>query len=247
MEDDEGARLENFFWRIWSNRSVLRSIRGNTLARLFITISQGGNRVRTTPVPSPLCTTPTQSSVCGIRGADGICFADKLTIQIAAAAHAGFAPLSPEKSEQLTTDTGGSPRRTSDQLRTLPPILKKSRTDSDEPVRPAKILSSDTNPQDSKRISVRRGSGESTGALSSPCGPTEKGSKNAGKKRTSLPGAAGMRKARPGTTRKRSSQTSATSESRRGSQTSPSLGLQPGRTTLKSGTGLPQLSEFDFS
>lgn len=64
MEDDEGTRLENFFWRIWSNRSIITSIRGNTLARLFITISEGGNRVRTTPVPTPLATTPTQHSVC---------------------------------------------------------------------------------------------------------------------------------------------------------------------------------------
>jgi hypothetical protein len=63
MEDDEASRLENFFWRIWSNRNIITSIRGNTLARLFITISEGGNRVRTTPVPTPLATTPTQSAV----------------------------------------------------------------------------------------------------------------------------------------------------------------------------------------
>lgn len=64
IDDDEGARLENFFWRIWSNPRIVKSIRGNTLARLFITISEGGNRVRTTPVPTPLASTPTQSAVC---------------------------------------------------------------------------------------------------------------------------------------------------------------------------------------
>ena len=159
----------------------------------------------------------------------------------------GFAPLSPEKGEQPIADIGGSPRRTSDQLRTLPPILKKSRTGSDEPLKSARISSPDTQTQGSTRISARRDSEESTGAFSSPSGPTEKGSKNAGKKRTSFAGAAGTRKARPGTTRKRSSQSSASSEQRKGSQTSPSLGLQPGKTATKSAMGLPQLSESDFS
>lgn len=70
LQDDEATRLENFFWRIWSNRSIIRSIRGSTLARLFITISEGGNRVRTTPVPTPLptplATTPTQNLVSSV-------------------------------------------------------------------------------------------------------------------------------------------------------------------------------------
>lgn len=62
IEDDASARLENFFWRIWSNPNIIRSIRGNNLARMFISISQGGNRVRTTPVQSPFSTAP--PSVC---------------------------------------------------------------------------------------------------------------------------------------------------------------------------------------
>jgi Fungal protein of unknown function (DUF1752) len=73
MEDDEASRLENFFWRIWSNRNIITSIRGNTLARLFITISEGGNRVRTTPVPTPLATTPTQSAVSLLLNSQSAC------------------------------------------------------------------------------------------------------------------------------------------------------------------------------
>jgi hypothetical protein len=65
-EADEGTRLENFFWRIWSNPSVLRSLGVDSLARIFISISEGGNRVRTTPVPTPLAATPIQVPVRGI-------------------------------------------------------------------------------------------------------------------------------------------------------------------------------------
>jgi Fungal protein of unknown function (DUF1752) len=64
IEADEGARLSNFFWRIWSNRSIISSLQGSTLARLFITISEGGDRVRTTPVPTSLAVTPIQNIVC---------------------------------------------------------------------------------------------------------------------------------------------------------------------------------------
>ncbi|KAG5305078.1 DUF1752 family protein [Histoplasma capsulatum G186AR] len=41
MKADEGRRLENLFWRIWSNNSILRTIKGTTLAGLFLHISEG--------------------------------------------------------------------------------------------------------------------------------------------------------------------------------------------------------------
>ncbi|OJD10664.1 hypothetical protein AJ78_08387 [Emergomyces pasteurianus Ep9510] len=41
MKEDEGRRLENLFWRIWSNETILRTIQGTTLAGLFIHISEG--------------------------------------------------------------------------------------------------------------------------------------------------------------------------------------------------------------
>lgn len=41
MKADAGRRLENLFWRIWSNNSILRTIKGTTLAGLFLHISEG--------------------------------------------------------------------------------------------------------------------------------------------------------------------------------------------------------------
>lgn len=58
LHDNTGERLANFFWRIWSNPAISRAVPGSTVARLFMTISGGGNRVRTTPVPSPRSTSP---------------------------------------------------------------------------------------------------------------------------------------------------------------------------------------------
>ena len=58
LHDNIGERLANFFWRIWSNPAVSNSIPGSTVARLFMTMSEGGNRVRTTPIPSPRSTSP---------------------------------------------------------------------------------------------------------------------------------------------------------------------------------------------
>lgn len=33
--DDKGYRLENFFWRIWGSKHLLRSMTGSMLADLF--------------------------------------------------------------------------------------------------------------------------------------------------------------------------------------------------------------------
>ncbi len=242
MEDDEGTRLENFFWRIWSNPSIIRHIRGNTLARLFITISEGGDRVRTTPVPTPLGTTPTQSLVCSLSKVSSDSLLRGQPFPSAAAPQLNCTHVSPETSEQPVAspgpiDTGAFPQRPSDQARILPPILKKSRTGSDDPPKSAKISSPDTEHRDTSTTAVRRESSESAGPLSPTSVPTEKSLKNAGKK-TSFAAASGNRKARPGVMRKRSSQPSGSAEQRKGSQTSPSAGAQPGRTTPKSATGL---------
>jgi hypothetical protein len=169
------------------------------------------------------------------------------TFQISAVPQATIAHISPNKSQQSTLGTAASPRRTSDQSRILPPILKNSRTGSDDPPKSAKISLPSTKIRKSTGTCARRDSEESAGALSSPSGPMEKGSKNVGKKRTSFAGAAATRKTRPGATRKRSSQSSASSEQRKGSQPSPSPRLQPGKTTPKSAMGLPRLSKSDLS
>jgi hypothetical protein len=155
-------------------------------------------------------------------------------------------PVSSQKNEHYsvspgTLDPGVPPRRISDQSKALPPILKKSRTGSGEPPKSAKILPPDTADRGPSTSTTRRQSSESSGALSSPSMPSEKGSKNAAKKRTSFTAPGGTRKARPGPMRKRSSQTSASGEQRKSSQTSPSLAAQPGKTTPKSAMGLPPI------
>ncbi|PWY96446.1 hypothetical protein BO94DRAFT_580294 [Aspergillus sclerotioniger CBS 115572] len=38
-DDDVGYRLENFFWRIWGSQCLSQSLRGSTLANLFLRIS----------------------------------------------------------------------------------------------------------------------------------------------------------------------------------------------------------------
>ncbi|PGH07270.1 hypothetical protein GX51_01814 [Blastomyces parvus] len=46
LKADEGRRLENLFWRIWSNNAILRAIQGTTLAGLFLHISEGESIAR---------------------------------------------------------------------------------------------------------------------------------------------------------------------------------------------------------
>lgn len=229
VRHDEAARMENFFWRIWGNRTIMTSIRGTTLARLFLTISEGGNLVRARPVPTPLATTSTQN----------------VTFSIPPAAPANHSHVSPDRGAQLlasssTIDSGTSPRPTSDPSHVHPPILKKGRTGSQQQPGSAKILCADfVEARDPAIKTVRRESSESAGAVSPLSGPAGKGLRSAGKKRTSFAAAAGTRKARPGAMRKRSSQSSASGEQRKGSQTSPLPGAQPGKITPKSATGLP--------
>ncbi|KAK2795207.1 hypothetical protein FQN52_006137 [Onygenales sp. PD_12] len=47
MREDEGRRLENLFWRIWSSGRISRTIQGSTLASLFLHISEGESITRT--------------------------------------------------------------------------------------------------------------------------------------------------------------------------------------------------------
>ncbi|KAI9832154.1 MAG: hypothetical protein M1819_004505 [Sarea resinae] len=53
INNDVGRRLENFFWRVWSNGEILPFIKGSTLGGLFIKISEGDNVIRTAPMQSP--------------------------------------------------------------------------------------------------------------------------------------------------------------------------------------------------
>ncbi|ERF73100.1 hypothetical protein EPUS_06561 [Endocarpon pusillum Z07020] len=195
-----------------------------------MTISEGGNRVRTTPVPTPLATTPTQAST----------FLRAAPPQLAAPQ-----TLSEESERPVarhsTTETGASPGPSTDQSRILLPILKKSHAEFDDLPEAAKVPSPKADVQDLYTNPRRRQSSESSGALSPQTGAADKGPKTAGKKKTSFAAATGTRKARPGAPRKRSSQTSGSGEQRKGSQTSPSAGGQPGRTTPKSAMGLPSL------
>lgn len=155
--------------------------------------------------------------------------------------------ISPERSEKSEhpianpspVDTSANPRRTPDQARSLQPILKRARMGSDDPPKSARIASPNPQGRNTSVTTACRGSAESAGTLSPPSVFTEKGSKTAGKKKTSFATAGGTRKSRPGAMRKRSSQSSTSIEQRKGSQTSPSPRLQPSKTTPKSGTGLP--------
>ncbi|MCJ1286873.1 hypothetical protein MMC26_006219 [Xylographa opegraphella] len=53
LANDVGRRLENFFWRIWSNGQIRETIRGTQIARHFVAISEGDVVIRTTPTSSP--------------------------------------------------------------------------------------------------------------------------------------------------------------------------------------------------
>ncbi|KAL8906955.1 MAG: hypothetical protein Q9207_001709 [Kuettlingeria erythrocarpa] len=52
LAEGVGQRLENFFWRIWSNPRLLDELRGSLVAAIFGKISEGGY-IRTTPTQSP--------------------------------------------------------------------------------------------------------------------------------------------------------------------------------------------------
>ena len=52
LADGVGRRLENFFWRIWSNGQICNTITGSQVAAQFSSISEGGP-LRTTPTQSP--------------------------------------------------------------------------------------------------------------------------------------------------------------------------------------------------
>lgn len=63
VDDEAGARLENFFWRIWSSSRIYETIQGPALARLFARISDGSQSIRTTPVHSPPKPPPSRKKV----------------------------------------------------------------------------------------------------------------------------------------------------------------------------------------
>lgn len=46
-KDDIGHRLENYFWRVWGNTRLLKSLEGSALASLFTSI------VTATPISNP--------------------------------------------------------------------------------------------------------------------------------------------------------------------------------------------------
>ncbi|KAI9872964.1 MAG: hypothetical protein M1830_000988 [Pleopsidium flavum] len=53
LNDLVGLRLEYLFWRIWSSPRIHRNIRGSTIAKEFLRISEGPSFIRTTPTQSP--------------------------------------------------------------------------------------------------------------------------------------------------------------------------------------------------
>ncbi|KZF23023.1 hypothetical protein L228DRAFT_141567 [Xylona heveae TC161] len=52
LQGDTGGRLENFFWRIWSNGQVNAGITGSAVARIFLHISESKSNVGKTPRPT---------------------------------------------------------------------------------------------------------------------------------------------------------------------------------------------------
>ncbi|KAL9130629.1 MAG: hypothetical protein Q9217_001243 [Psora testacea] len=52
LAENVGRRLENFFWRIWSNKYLLHRLSGEQVAAQFSSINEGGY-IRTTPRSSP--------------------------------------------------------------------------------------------------------------------------------------------------------------------------------------------------
>ncbi|KAH0544612.1 hypothetical protein FGG08_001261 [Glutinoglossum americanum] len=53
LQNDVGLRLENLFWRIWSNDQIRGNIKGSTVAKLFILISGAQTSKQNTLVKSP--------------------------------------------------------------------------------------------------------------------------------------------------------------------------------------------------
>jgi hypothetical protein len=185
LHDNTGERLANFFWRIWSNPAISNSIPGSTVARLFMTMSEGGNRVRTTPTPSPRSTsplshdiTPTPSSPQAL--AEQFTTADVADTQTATASSPGI--ISEPASGVADTHAPSARSR---------PTLKKTKSISDSPSTSSK---SPTSPS----------------TTMSPISPTSANGRrlsNGNRKRSSYVTAGGARaKTRPSLPRRKSNQ-----------------------------------------
>ncbi|MCJ1473909.1 hypothetical protein MMC13_002565 [Lambiella insularis] len=129
-----GRRLENFFWRIWSNKNIRDNIRGSQVALIFTAISDGDVVIRTTPTSSPRASrllptwrtgrpsdtadnAPQQKSTdSGIGGID-----ERLEAVVAQE------NVVPKVSQPPTIEEEKGRRRGPSRP---PPILKKTRTDS---------------------------------------------------------------------------------------------------------------------
>lgn len=184
MHDNTGERLANFFWRIWSNPAISNSIPGSIVARLFMTISEGGNRVRTTPVPSPRSTSPTSRDTTPT-------------------------PSSPQPVAELmpTTDVVDVPALTSSSSQAIAE-LDSEVTNVPTPSTGSPSILETTGSVSESVSTSSKSPPSSSGALSptSPTNPTDRSLSNGNRKRAAFVTASGARaKTRPSLPRRKSS------------------------------------------
>lgn len=209
IDDGQARRMENFFWRIWSNRNIHTSVTTNNLGRLATTFAQGGDQVafnrtaRPDPViPSEISprSTPShvQHEVSSSASSSNVSPSHLSSVE-ATGPHPSPSPA------QATAPPGSS--MVSQSL--PPPILKKSRSSSDQETGSERYEISTGNLRVAQSSSVRGETSVSNQALTflHPEDRLSSGSSNRKKSVSSHAAGAGSKsKARPGMQRKRSSQ-----------------------------------------
>ena len=133
-----GRRLENFFWRIWSNGHIHPNITGSQVAALFSKISEG-NAIRNTPTQSPRSSRSLRdlereyvaTRYKSARDEDGPASLDEdsplLEGRTSSASSAKFADSNFDPPQSSSESHGKGKQRDVTQP---PPILKKPRTGS---------------------------------------------------------------------------------------------------------------------
>ena len=123
-------RMENYFWRIWSNRNINRAISGETVSRLFENVASGASRIQPTPTTdSVLRQAPQEVETPSNTSASQQSESHTLSTHSTTRDHDSNAATPQASSSSAVTSQPMSTRHLSDSSHSFPaPILKKSPT-----------------------------------------------------------------------------------------------------------------------
>ena len=195
LADGVGRRLENFFWRIWSNADIRHHIRGSQVAVLFSKISEGGF-LRTTPTQSPRTSRSLGSYRQTSRSGSALDSSSPNARATSSRTQRSSSGAAEEKRRNLgalddPASRVSSPftaQRLNKEVSLPPSILKKSRAESSSQLSKSSTVVSPT--FDPLRRNPCSGSGEAVISLGSPCADapvTGRGDRSSDREQVSSP------------------------------------------------------------